>query len=234
MFNVYNIESNITVELSAPVPNYPIAIVEKVNSLWDREAAKKGLFNGAIFCVTEVSPSVVKGYKGEYKYYFAQRAMPELFEMLTVRPLAVSGFLECQEGYVLGQRAKKVTDYAQKWEFAPSGGIDPDAFKAGLVIDFYAQILKELSEEIGVLVAPDTQSAYGLVENTDTHVMDIGVYLGFRSMPFDHILALHAETGQEYEALVCHKAGPLEAFLKKYHFVPESLALWQEFFSKRV
>lgn len=111
--------SNISTPLSAEVE-------AEVEHLWQVEQQRRGkaLFNGKILSAIEVSPQQIIGRIVEYRHLIAQRARPELFDVLNVRPVAVSGLFECADGLVFGRRAGSMTQDAGLWELVPSGGID--------------------------------------------------------------------------------------------------------------
>jgi hypothetical protein len=206
----------------------------EIERLWkaaqqDRAAP---LINGRIFSATSVSPERILGRISEYRHYIAQRARPELFNVLKLRPVAVSGLLQCPEGLVFGRRAFDVTQYKGWWELVPSGGIDAAALPAEGNCDYIAEILKELHEEIGV--DPDllsTVTPFCLIDDLDTHVLDIGIAMS-SSKPFAELLGMHRDAGsKEYNDLCCTPIAKLNDFINNpaLQLVPASKALIQEF-----
>ena len=159
-------------------PHVPGPIRTEIARLWEEEQTSRAtpLVNGAILSALSVSPSMIVGRIAEYREYLAQKARPQLYQVLKVRPVAVSGILQCPEGLVFGRRGADVTDGAGSWELVPSGGIDMSGRSSEQGADYRAQLAVELREEIGVSI----ESCAALepicaVEDEITHVLDIGV-----------------------------------------------------------
>ncbi len=180
----------------------PAAVEREVERLWQAEQQSRGkpLFDGPIVSVVAISPEQVDARLASYRHLVAQRALPGLFEVLRIRPLAVSGVLACPEGLVVGKRAAMVTQDAGAWELVPSGGIDPGVALSGEVVNPVAQLLAELYEEVGIAAS----SVYGtapfcLVEDQESHVLDIGIALS-TTLAIAQIVELHGHCGSaEYE-----------------------------------
>jgi hypothetical protein len=155
----------------------PDSIERQVEELWQKEQKRRGLsvFNGRLLSAIESSSQRIVGRVVEYRLLIAQRARPELYEVLQVRPVAVSGLLECPDGIVFGRRAVTVTQDAGLWELVPSGGLDATKFVAG-EINYCAQILGELQEEVGIgSESVSSVSPFCLIEDLESHVLDIGI-----------------------------------------------------------
>jgi hypothetical protein len=227
MLKTYALDKDPVIVLARDALQTPAALHSKIEDIWASHG--QGRFNGSMFAVDEVSPAKISGTKTEYKNFLAQKSEPSLFEQLQIRVLAVSGIVECADGFILGQRSADVTQFAGYLEFAPSGGLD---VKEGSV-DPVAQIYAELKEELGVESPATHHEIFVLIENTETHVLDLGIYLDFRYLGFSEIQRKHAQTGLEYTALVCHKEDALERLFEEHEIVPESLALWRMFLEKR-
>jgi hypothetical protein len=166
-----------TVILVAGKVKLPESIDREVEELWQNEQKIRGpaVFNGSLLSAIEASSERILGRVVEYRLLIAQRARPELFEVLQVRPVAVSGLLECPDGIVFGRRAVTVTQDPGLWELVPSGGLDASRFTAG-EINYCSQILEELSEELGVgLESISRVVPFCLVEDLESHVLDIGI-----------------------------------------------------------
>ena len=176
-----------------------------VEHLWQAEQARRGkaMFNGKIFSAVEITPDIIHGRIVEYRHLIAQRAKPELFEVLNVRPVAVSGLFECANTIVFGRRSKTMTQDAGLWELCPSGVLDTSKAAVGYNVDYCAQILTELQEEIGI--SPDTVDdirPFCLVDDSDTHVIDIGIVLTSRLSADEVLLKYHAAATKEYDDLL--------------------------------
>jgi hypothetical protein len=155
----------------------PDLVERQVEALWQMEQTRRGtaLFNGSLLSAIESSSEQIVGRVVEYRLLVAQRARPELYAVLQVRPVAVSGLLECPDGIVFGRRAVTVTQDAGSWELVPSGGLDASRFEPG-EINFLSQILAELQEEVGIgIESLSSVTPFCLVECLESHVLDIGI-----------------------------------------------------------
>lgn len=205
MLKVTSFSSSAAVRLNDSPLVLPDNIEVEVELLWQAEQARRGkaLFNGKMFSAVEITPDTILGRIVEYRHLIAQRAKPELFEALKVRPVAVSGLFECAKGVVFGRRSGAMTQDAGLWELCPSGGLDTSKTAASDEVDYCAQILTELQEEIGI--SPDDVTEihpFCLVDDLDSHVIDIGIALTSR-LSADEVLAIHrAAATKEYDELL--------------------------------
>lgn len=204
MLAVHEWFSTSTVVLLDSTDTLPTAVQSEVEQLWQAEQQRRGksLSNGRILSAVEISPQRILGRVVEYRHLIAQRARPELFDVLRVRPVAVSGMLECADGIVLGRRAATVTQHAGLWELVPSGGLDTSGVPEGSEVDYRAQILIELREEVGIDAEWVTSiRPFCLVDDLDSHVLDIG--LGMDSpLSSAAVLNIHRERAtKEYDEL---------------------------------
>lgn len=205
MLNVISFSSSAVVRLNDAPLVLPSDLEVEVEQLWQAEQARRGkaLFNGKIFSAVEITPDTIHGRIVEYRHLIAQRAKPELFEALNVRPVAVSGLFECADGVVFGRRSGTMTQDAGLWELCPSGGLDTNKAAAGGKVDYCAQILTELQEEIGI--SPDAVTEirpFCLVDDLDSHVIDIGIALRSR-LSANEVIAIHrAAATKEYDELL--------------------------------
>src|SRR3990167_3983338 len=144
--------SEFTVKVVEAQPALSASLENEIEHLWIAEQNRRGkaIFNGSIMSATNVSCSGIEGCIVEYRYLIAQKANPDLFDTLRVRPVAVSGLLECADGLVFGRRANAMTQDAGLWELVPSGGIDANHLTLPARVDFSSQLLQELHEELGL------------------------------------------------------------------------------------
>lgn len=181
MFKIYDVDRNyFSVVVSQEIHQYSSELMSIVDSIWNAEFKKrKGkLFNGKIFSIDRIEKNEIQGHISEYKFFLAQQNNPELFSELNMRPLAVSGILECSDGFVFGKRSPHLTQESNQWELVPSGGIDCHHCTDGQAIDYMAQLFIELKEETGL----DQKGIYeykfvSLIEDASVHVVNIGVHL---------------------------------------------------------
>ena len=171
--------TTVEVRLLAPPPSLPADLQAEIDVLWAAERARRGaaLFDGQIFSIHELALPLITGGFVPYRSWMAQRRRTELYEILRVRPLAVSGLLRCADGIVFGRRSGHTTDHPAQWELVPSGGIEPACVES-LRADPLRQILREAEEEIGL--SGEDISALGvfcLIEDGASHVVDLGITL---------------------------------------------------------
>ena len=141
----------------------------------------------------------------------AQRLKPALFSDLGVRPLAVTGYLLCRQGLVLGLRSRVNSQDQGLWEVVPSGGLDLQCLmgefsqeELPLKVDYVSQVRAELLEETGLpWDAIEHCQTLCLVEDTHEKVVDIVVQLNAPNIDFAEVLAIQRRSGSaEYEELM--------------------------------
>jgi hypothetical protein len=217
MLNVSDFPPTSTVILGGDNATLSPAMEAEVEGLWRAEERRRHVFNGRIVSAVEITPGRILGRVVEYRWFVAQQARPELFEVLRVRPVGVSGLLHCADGLVFGRRAAGLTQGAGLWELVPSGSLDvPHEAGHGARIDYRAQILAELHQEIGVAAdGVSTITPYCLVEDPETHVLDIGIALT-SPLSASEVLRLHgrAEAG-EYDELQVVPLAEAPAFARE-------------------
>ena len=242
MLNVQSImDYEFTVSVVGEPPTLSAELENEVERLWLAEQNRRGkaIFNGRIMSASTVSSDGIHGYIVEYRHLIAQRARPELFKDLQVRPVAVSGLFECADGIVFGRRAGTMTQDAGLWELVPSGGIDTskindDIIKQSTVnVDFLYQILTELHQEIGIKSSfVSSVKPFCLVDDTDSRVLDIGIAIE-SPLSYDEILTIHRNTAtKEYDKLRLVPRSEINQFIqdKASQLVGVSMALLQHYF----
>lgn len=144
----------------------------------EQQKGEKKLFNGTFLSATKCSNLTISAIMVEYKYYLAKLIDPILFGHLQIVPIAVSGILECKDGFVFGKRSRTVIQDSGKWELTPSGGIDCTNFTLGKPIDFKSQLLIELKEELGINSdAISDIKTFCYVFDPVSSVLDIGIWM---------------------------------------------------------
>lgn len=216
MLKVTAFSSSAIVQLDEAPLALPADSDAEVDRLWQAAQLRAGgtLFNGRMFSATEVTPDRVRGRLAEYRCWLAQRARPALFARLQVRPVAVSGLLECADGILFGRRAGSLTQDAERWELCPSGALEVGEVRAGAEVDYRAQVLTELREEIGIGADQVTAiTPFCLVHDAHSHVWDIGIALS-TALTTEEILSLHRTTASdEYSELRVVPRATLAAFV---------------------
>ena len=183
-------------------------ILARVDALWDDALAQSGpsLFNGKLFSISARENGSILGHFVDYKLFKAQRMDPSLHSALGVRPLGVTGLIECYDGFLFGRRGHAVEQNPDEWEFAPSGGIDESSLDNDGSINLPRALLTELSEEIGL--AADVMELppvpFAIIEDHETLVTDVVLRCRTRT-PADEILRTFEKVrNTEYTALAIH------------------------------
>src|SRR5262249_3529556 len=132
------------------------------------------LFDGPIFSVENVSPETISGRFVGYRFFIAQERQPELFRVLRVQPLAVTGVLQNADGIFFGYRGSAVAVQPDCWELRPSGGIDHSTVMQDGRLCPAEQVLTELREEVGIADAAVAQpSLICFTEDTMHHIFEL-------------------------------------------------------------
>ncbi len=189
----------------------------RVDALWEDEKRRwPGLHNGLLYSVTALTDGKLVVRPEEYKNFIAQQRDPTLARILTVQPLAVSGVVECREGIVFGRRSQSNTTDRGAWELVPSGTVDNDP------PDPVAQVLQELSEEIGLdgRAVVEVQP-FSIIEDRDSGVVDIGCDIQV-SVTESALYEAHKNTAsQEYDVIRVVPVPDLNAFVTEADGVVE-------------
>jgi hypothetical protein len=216
MLAIHSFPSTSTVMLIDGKRKLPTSVESEVDNLWQAEQRRRGtsIFNGNIFSAVEASSRRIIGRVVEYRHLIAQMARPELYDALQVRPVAVSGLFECADGIVFGRRSDTMMQDAGLWELVPSGGLDTSNRAPGEV-DYRAQLLTELDEEIGIgSDAISSLTPFCLVEDLDSHVLDIGIAM-VSPLSADAMLRIHREAkSNEYEELRVVPVADMAKFIR--------------------
>ena len=197
------ISRDLDIQVGGVAPPLPRGMDGEIEAAWRAAQEEYGgtLHNGRLFSVDRHDGETIRGYFVEYRWLVAQRADPALFEVLRVRPLAISGVVETHDGIVFGRRAQTVTQGRGLWELVPSGGVEPGCATGG-VIDVVRQAVSELEEELGLREKNAASLApFAFVEDAAEHVLDIGIAIQV-PLSFDQLTACHAGSGSgEYVEL---------------------------------
>ncbi len=214
MITVHDLSPNVEVLVGSGAAAAAPGVEKAVTAAWKAERGKRrDLFDGTLFSVERFSTGRIFGRFVPYRYLIAQRARPELFESLRVRPLAVSGLLACAEGVVFGRRGADLTDTPGIWELVPSGGVDSKAADSSGRVDLRRQIATELAEEVG-LGTGDLASAefFCAIEDSVSQTIDIGIAMT-SPLTADAVRARHAGCkNREYDAIEIIEVAALPEF----------------------
>ena len=198
---------------------------ERVELLWSQQTrAHPYTFNGEIFNVISMDKEKITGEFIEYKFYLAQRLDANLKELLNIRSLAVSGIAQTVDRVLIGKRSSQVATCPGKYEFVPSGGVDPHSLQSDGKINVYRQFELELFEEAAISVTEIKEIRLrNLVwdESLSTFELCADLFINYR------ILKEELKPNSEYESLNWLPKRDLKDFIEKNEeeFVPLTLFL---------
>jgi hypothetical protein len=207
-FVVHELDPGVAVRVVRPLPELDPTLDATVEALWRRATHRVAaggagrLFNGHVFSADRIAPAEITGHFTEFRRIVAQMEQPALFATLGLSPLAVCGVLRCADGVPFGRRHNAAIYQAGMWQLPPAGSVDPGAVGADGMVDLRAQMLTELTEELGIRadqVEPPTLLC--AVEHPGSHVTDIGIAL-VTALTGAQVLEAHrAHANAEYASL---------------------------------
>ncbi|MBZ0270437.1 hypothetical protein K8I61_00255 [bacterium] len=202
----------------------------RIDELWEAERARRPhAFDAPLFTVEAFRDGGVTGRYMRYREYLALREEPELAPGGAVpASLGVSGLLVAGGRVVLARRAKHVWQYPGMLELVPSGVVDAAHRAENGTIDFRAQILDELFEEVGV--ARDHITAvqpFALVFDSRIGTFDIAIELRTELSATDIEHFAQTAPHDEYEGIRMVPIEGLNRFVaeNRRRIIPLSLAM---------
>ena len=142
------------------------------------------------------------GHLTEYRRLVAQAEDHALFADLGIRSLAACGVLRCADGIAIGRRPPAAIYQPGMWQLCPAGSVDAGARRPDGTMDYKAQLLTEIREELGL-----DASAFGpivplcVVEHPGSHVSDLGMAVA-TDLSGAAVMAAHETHGNgEYDPL---------------------------------
>ncbi len=177
---VFPLRPNVKFVVTGAAPALPEALGLRVEEIWEAEQRRRPgeLTNGLIYCIESHDAGKIRGHFEEYKRVIGQILDAEVAEALNLWSLGVSGILQCRDGLVFGLRGNSNTYDQGMWELVPSGGVDDQCFEADGNADPKAQVVAELTEEIGLLAEEvRVGEPFLLIKNIDDHYFDMGLEL---------------------------------------------------------
>lgn len=190
---------------------------ETVDRLWQGALAStdNNLFDGTILSVSQITETAIIVQHSSYRYFYAQQAVPSLFNVLNVRPLACSGVLHCKDGLVIARRAPDVFLDPGYWELAPSGTMDSEAVDARGNVDFSSFLLRELQEELSIEPKEaHVRGVVGLYEHLHAHGIDIAMEIETKLSATEVRNRFSAKENPEYDAIDIVPAHQMDAFIR--------------------
>src|SRR5665213_393775 len=183
-FIVHPIDNGVEVRITRRMPPVSPALDLRIDAIWARAAARVEaggcgrLFNGQVFSIDTISADRITGHLTEYRRLVAQAEEHALFADLGIRSLAACGVLCCLDGVVFGRRPSAAIYQPGMWQLCPAGSVDAGVRRPNGTMDYRAQLLTELREELGL--EPDAIGAPAplcIVEHPGSHVCDFGMAL---------------------------------------------------------
>ena len=179
MLSVHELSDNAVLLIEKDRAKHDDALLTIVDKIWSEAQRKNSrLFDGSILsCISDSSNRIISTIDN-YRLFFSKKSHPVLLDKIKIMPIAVSGILECKDGFVFGKRAKFTTQDAELWELVPSGGLDASIINDINTYDFKQQLLTELYEEMGInqdMLRTITPFCY--VIDHEASVLDIGIYM---------------------------------------------------------
>lgn len=208
---VISLSVPLRIDVIAPPPLLDDESQERIEAIWQQTRKKHPtLYNGRIFCVTEMTPNVIVGFWGEYRWILAQMRDADLMSRLHVRSLAVTGVFECRDGFVFGRRRQNSVYLGGVWQGVPAGSVE--ARKPDALVDLQAQLLDELEEEIGLRDISHITGPLIACTHPSAPIIDLGFHVQ-TDLPFVEINDAWRRNGNdEYKQLLCIARSDLNTF----------------------
>jgi hypothetical protein len=207
-FVVHELDPAVRVRVVRAMPDLDASLDAAVEDLWRAAAARVAaggagtLFNGRVFSADRIAPTEITGHISEFRRIVAQMEQPALFAALGLRPLAVCGVLRCADGVPFGRRHPAAIYQPGMWQLPPAGSVDPRAVAADGTVDLAAEVLAELTEELGVPPDQvDRPNPLCVVEHPGSHVSDVGLALVTRLTGAQVLEAHRMHANAEYDFL---------------------------------
>jgi hypothetical protein len=207
-FVVHELDPAVRVRVVRAMPDLDASLDAAVEDLWRAAAARVAaggagtLFNGRVFSADRITPTEITGHISEFRRIVAQMEQPALFAALGLRPLAVCGVLRCADGVPFGRRHPAAIYQPGMWQLPPAGSVDPRAVAADGTVDLAAEVLAELTEELGVPPDQvDRPNPLCVVEHPGSHVSDVGLALVTRLTGAQVLEAHRMHANAEYDFL---------------------------------
>ncbi len=173
MNHVYRLKQPLKIITRESTATIDSSLEKQIDKIWQQQSAKRSLTDNHIVSVNNWQPQLLEISIRPYREFLATLISPELKTKLKIQPLAVSGILHCESGYLLARRSAVVSQLPNYWECAPSGSVDACNCDNPL-----QQLYDELEEEINIKLDETTAvDCFVLIEDTTTGVYDLGISL---------------------------------------------------------
>lgn len=195
-----------------------------VDGLWQKAQVKNPhLHDDTICCLTAIGNKTIQACGIPYRYYYAQRLSKDLENKLAIKPLCVSGLLMLDNKIIFGRRSMTVTQYKDYWELVPSGSISQKYFANKRLIDYKAQLIEELEEEIGFSCSATELEPFALIYDAGESTYDICCQINLKSQASKNLNLIN----KEYVELKSVPISELQNFLlaNEHKLIPTSKAI---------
>lgn len=193
---------DLSLDCDAPPPCLDAETEHRIEAIWQSARLRHpDLYNGRVFCLSSMSETQLSGFWCEYRWVLARMKSepPDILQGL--RPLAVTAVLLCRDGVVLGRRSRESLYLPGYWQGVPAGSVE--SRDGGEAVDLRAQLLEELTEEVGLASAVETEGPLLACEHARTGIVDLG-FLIRSALDFASVEKAWAETAnREYDRLTC-------------------------------
>ncbi|MEL6740035.1 MAG: hypothetical protein AAFP26_05210 [Planctomycetota bacterium] len=143
-------------------PDHAAPADPAVEAAWDqRRAANPRLFNGPVLAWASdplaFDGRTVRARRDEYRRLAVQPDIATGVMQLSVTGVVIAPDHAGRPYVCLARRAPSTRIYGGLWELAPSGGVDPPPAGDRTLdaADLFAQLMLELTEELGLAIEPD-------------------------------------------------------------------------------
>ncbi len=211
----------------APEGRLSFELEEEVETIWQQERTKFGLFDTLLFSVSSFTEQKIVGHFVHYRYYIASQKSKALQEALQIYPLKTSALCICRNHLLVGLRDTTLMDYPGFMECVPTGYIEARSFMHQEV-DFVGNIMWKLQQEAR-LTEKSLREVHtlGLYYQPEIATYDIGLTLKVDLLEQE----MEIEGTKEYPLLSWYSFKEFEEILRQpsSKIVPLSCALWQNF-----
>jgi len=205
------------IELNQP---YPESTENIVTEIWKKGLSDKSkrLENSRVLSFQGMKQNKLRLMPVDYKYFYAQYNQPELFEVLKLNLVGVTGILHCKHGFVIGRRSASVLQDPKKYEFVPSGSLSFSSIN-DCTGSLNTQIISELVEEVGITEDRlESIRVFGYLFDDKSHVVDLCYFIR-TTMDFATIYKKwNKSQNDEYDKLIVIPWFCVQIFAKVFGF----------------
>lgn len=222
MYISHPVPDGLTILDTMAEPALPPEITAEVQAVWESESRlRPGLYNGKLFSLDRIEAGMAHGFMAEYAWYVAQLHNPALYDHLRVCSLAVSGLVAANGHLIFGLRKAELAVEGGLWELAPSGTMHGGLREPEGSISWRGIFSEELREELGIEAPPSLARPFALIENTVTHIWELGVAVEIPASYQDILAAFAANPRPEHTEMAAVPLADVARFYsaRKDHMV---------------